>query len=116
MNATELERYKRLLLAKRDELIPVTQDQAAAPVPAPADTAGDLIDRASAEAETELQLRLRETDGRVLKAIAGALERIVAGTFGICEDCRQPIARARLDAVPWTRLCRQCKERRQPAA
>jgi hypothetical protein len=35
-----------------------------------------------------------------------------AGCFGTCEDCQNPISRARLEAVPWARLCRDCKDRK----
>jgi RNA polymerase-binding transcription factor DksA len=31
----------------------------------------------------------------------------------VCETCQQPISKARLEAVPWTRHCRDCKERAQ---
>jgi RNA polymerase-binding transcription factor DksA len=47
---------------------------------------------------------------RLIRAIQDALTRIRHGTFGTCEACRKPISRARLEAVPWTRHCRDCKE------
>lgn len=68
------------------------------------------MDRASADAEAELQIQLHQSDARLERAIAEALARIGRGAFGICEDCGKPISRARLDAVPWTRLCRNCAE------
>jgi DnaK suppressor protein len=46
-----------------------------------------------------------------LRAVEAALARIRDGTFGICEACQNPISRARLEAVPWTRHCRDCKQR-----
>lgn len=110
MNVRDLDRYKRLLLAKRDELS-AANHQAAPRVPPAGESGGDLMDCASADTEAELQVRLRQTDGRLLKAIEDALARIRAGTFGVCDTCKQPISRARLEAVPWTRLCRECKER-----
>jgi len=111
VNVRDLQRYKQLLLAKQDELSQA-HDGAEAFVPRAAELDGDLIDSASADAEAELQVRLHQTDGRLLKAIEDALIRMRAGTFGICERCQQPISRARLEAVPWTRLCRGCKELR----
>jgi RNA polymerase-binding transcription factor len=110
MGARDLERYKRLLLAKRDELS-ATRDEAAALVPPAGDSQGDLMDRASADTQAELEIQLRKTDVRLLKAIEDALARIRAGTFGVCETCKQPVSRARLEAVPWTRHCRDCKQR-----
>jgi DnaK suppressor protein len=79
-------------------------------VPAAGGLEGDLIDQANADAEAELQIRLHETDGRLLRAVEEALARIRQGTFGVCQVCKRPISKARLEAVPWTRLCRECKE------
>jgi RNA polymerase-binding transcription factor DksA len=39
-----------------------------------------------------------------------ALNRIDRGTFGLCETCGQPIASARLEAIPFTRFCVKCAE------
>lgn len=113
MNTKDFGRYKKLLLAKQEELS-VTRDEAASLVPSASDSGGDLMDSASADAEAELQISLRRTDGRLLKAIEDALARIRAGTFGVCETCRSTISTARLEAVPWTRLCRECKEKQSP--
>ncbi len=115
MSVRNLQRYKRLLLAKRDELS-AARDAAAALVPPAGVSEGDLMDRASADAEAELQTRVRQTDGRLLRAIEEALSRIRRGTFGVCEACKSPISKARLEAVPWTHLCRDCKERKHSTA
>ena len=40
--------------------------------------------------------------------IRAALKRIEAGSYGDCVRCGEPIAEARLDALPWTPLCRRC--------
>lgn len=114
MNAREVERYKRLLLAKRRELS-AERAEAAALVPAAGGPQGDVVDQATADAQAELQIRLRQTDGRLLRAVEAALVRIKRGAYGVCEVCRRPIAKARLRAVPWTRLCRACKEQQQSA-
>ncbi|MGC1685768.1 MAG: TraR/DksA C4-type zinc finger protein [Candidatus Acidiferrales bacterium] len=110
MHANRLQRYRRLLIAKREELS--AANEAATPVPAADEPEGDLMERANADAEADLQIRLHATDGRLLKAIEDALARIRAGTFGVCEACKRPISNARLEAVPWTHLCRKCKEQR----
>ena len=110
MDARDLQRYKRLLLAKLDELS-APRAEATSPALGAGVPLGDLIDRANADAEAELHIRLHQTDGRLLRAIEEALARIRQGTYGVCEACKQPISRARLKAVPWTRHCRDCKER-----
>lgn len=40
-----------------------------------------------------------------------ALERLAAGTYGICRDCGEPIAPARLEARPLAEQCVSCAER-----
>jgi DnaK suppressor protein len=108
-SATDLQRYKGLLLEKQRELLSFEGD-AGVRVPAAGGLEGDLIDQANADAEAELQIRLHQTDGHLLRAIEEALGRIRQGTFGVCLVCKQPISKARLEAVPWTHLRSECKE------
>jgi DnaK suppressor protein len=39
-----------------------------------------------------------------------AMSRMDNGTYGICESCEQPIAKERLEALPFTRYCVKCAE------
>ena len=110
MGPADLQRYHKLLLKKQRELSSAP-GEAYSPVPAAGGLQGDKIDQANADAEAELQIRLHRTDGRLARAIEEALVRIKHGTYGVCEVCKQPISEARLEAVPWTHLCRDCKER-----
>jgi DnaK suppressor protein len=112
MDRRELDRYKQMLLAKQDELS-VKNANGESLVPAAGGRDGDPTDRATADEEAELQIRFHQTDGPLLRAIEGALDRIRQGTFGVCDACNNPISRARLEAVPWTRHCRDCKEHEQ---
>jgi RNA polymerase-binding transcription factor DksA len=43
-----------------------------------------------------------------IRQIRNALQRIEVGDYGICVRCGEDIAEARLDAIPWTPLCRSC--------
>jgi len=72
---------------------------------------GDLADQASGNNEVHIQLKLKQTDAKILQAIEEALLRIDKGTYGVCRDCGEPIAPARLEAIPWTRVCKTCKEK-----
>ena len=40
-----------------------------------------------------------------------AIRAMEKGVYGICRDCGEPIAPARLNAIPWTRVCITCKEK-----
>jgi len=112
MNAINLSHYQELLLTKRRALT-AAKGVNGSPAPSSGGDKGDLLDHASAAVEAELQVRLRETDSKLLRAIDEALARIEHNTYGVCQACTKPISAARLDAVPWSRLCRECKEQRQ---
>jgi DnaK suppressor protein len=114
-SARDLQRYERLLAEKRRELSsPLGEAQSR--VPAAGGLEGDLIEQANADEEAELQIRLHQSDGRLLRAIEEALVRIRHVTYGVCVVCKQPISEARLEAVPWARHCRECKEHEHSAA
>ena len=100
------------MLAKRDELLAAAEAESLAP---PAnDKSGDLLDWARADTEAELQIQGRQSDAHLMRAIEEALARINRGSFGVCEVCKETISKARLEAVPWTRVCRDCKEESDP--
>jgi len=109
MHASQLDHFKRLLLEKQRELSDLT-GEAGIRVPAAGGLRGDSVEEADAEAE--LQIRLHQTDGPLLRAIEDALGRIRQGTYGVCGGCGVHISTIRLEAVPWTHHCRECKERR----
>ena len=109
MDKSDLFRYKNLLLTKQRELTASTS--LADSIPVGGEPRGDPVDVAADEASASVQIRLRETDSRLLRAIEEALTRIRQERFGTCEECGQPISKARLEAVPWARYCRDCKER-----
>ncbi len=81
MNARDLDWYKRLLLAKLDELS-ATRSGAETPLPGADERPGDLVDQANSDAEAELQIGVHHSDVRLLRAIEEALARIRQGTFG----------------------------------
>ncbi len=72
---------------------------------------GDMADQASGNNEVHIQLKLKQTDAKILQAIEEALGRIEKRTYGICRDCGEPIPEPRLKAIPWTRVCIACKEK-----
>ncbi len=73
----------------------------------------DEIDQASSEYTQSLIFRLRDREKFLLAKIDKALQRIDAGTFGICEKCEEEISLKRLEARPVTTLCIRCKEEQE---
>jgi DnaK suppressor protein len=47
-----------------------------------------------------------------LQDVDRALEKLDAGTYGICDRCGAPISEERLEARPWTSLCMACASAR----
>jgi RNA polymerase-binding transcription factor DksA len=89
----------------------------------PRESAGDLsgysfhmADAGTDAMEREKAFLFASVEGRKEREIVEALQRIYDGTFGVCETCGQPIARARLEAVPYVRLCVSCKQKEEQAS
>jgi DnaK suppressor protein len=70
---------------------------------------GDVIDAAYDSAQDEISSQLAEVESRELASIENALERMKAGTYGLCEVCNGKIPMARLDALPYATMCIACQ-------
>jgi DnaK suppressor protein len=76
---------------------------------------GDIqFDEESGEGGTvtvdrERDLALSAQALAAVEEIDAALEKIERGTYGICENCGELIPAARLEALPYARLCIACK-------
>lgn len=77
------------------------------------DNTPDWTDRASAEEEHTLELRVRDRERKLLKKIRDALQRIENGSYGWCEETGEPIGIPRLLARPTATLCLDAQERRE---
>lgn len=68
----------------------------------PADLGSETFER---EKDLALRLNLEEISQRINEA----LERMDSGEYGNCEDCGREIALERLEALPYTTLCIDCR-------
>jgi len=109
MEPSELLKYREILTSRRDDIL--CSAPARTPSVEPGSKSGDWIDHSSMESDIHVRLALQQTDSKLLRAIEEAIVRLDQGVYGICMDCEEEIAAARLDAVPWTRVCINCKER-----
>jgi DnaK suppressor protein len=107
-NKEQLVMFERLLLNQKKELLQETV-RAVQEMNEPNDTFADPTDRASWESESTRDLRIRDRERKLLEKIDQALQRIVDGTYGECEECGDMISVGRLRARPVTTLCIQCK-------
>ncbi|MBL8290477.1 MAG: TraR/DksA family transcriptional regulator [Bryobacterales bacterium] len=106
MKKCDTNRFKALLIAKRDEIQGGSchrEDIWIVP-------SNELIETVQLAGERDLAVRTLERETKCLAQIEAALERIEDGEFGICLECEEPVSPKRLAAVPWTAYCLQCQE------
>jgi len=70
----------------------------------------DTYDLASEERDREINFILSDRGRAKIKSIEDALSRLHDGSYGICDSCGIEIAEERLEALPFTRLCRDCQQ------
>ncbi|HDZ62256.1 MAG TPA: RNA polymerase-binding protein DksA [Nitrospirae bacterium] len=73
----------------------------------------DMGDQATAEADRDFMLRLRDRERLLLKKIDEAIDKIDTNAYGICEECSNEIGIKRLKARPVTNLCIDCKTQQE---
>jgi len=106
---TTLTRQKQQILQQLDEEIREGKENEL-------DEGMDTYDLASEERDREISLILGDRDRDKLQAIEDALDRIEEGEYGLCEQCEEEIAQARIEALPFTRLCVACQEQLEKEA
>ena len=74
---------------------------------------GDEADAGSKTFEREHEMSLANNSRDLLVQVERALGRLDAGTYGRCEECGNPIPKARLQAFPRATLCVTCKQREE---
>ena len=109
----ELKRFREILEEKKEEILRNAKKTLNEDMTLDVDDLPDEMDLASSEYLQSFQFRLRGREKTFLKKIDHALAKIDQGTFGICEDCEEPISMKRLEARPETTLCIRCKEEQE---
>jgi DnaK suppressor protein len=77
------------------------------------DAGDDPADAGAKAFEREQELALAHNAEDLLLQTERALDRIDAGTYGVCESCGKAIGKARLLAFPRATLCVECKQREE---
>jgi RNA polymerase-binding transcription factor DksA len=67
-----------------------------------------LGDMGTEEYLYDMNTTLLANEQYIVREAREALRRMDAGTYGKCEGCGQAIAKARLEAIPYTRFCVKC--------
>src|SRR3979411_686976 len=93
-----------LLLKSRDPRASMSAQNAAQVVARP-DTPSDEGDLSQRSHDEWIFLNRNKLEARVLREVEDALRRIEAGSYGVCQECDEPISRKRLEALPWAKYC-----------
>lgn len=123
MRKRDLDRFEKILIARREELLrdmgqfkDMNLDQTTK------EATGDhssysfhMADQGTDAMEREKAFLLASKTGRLVYHINEALRRIKDNSYGKCIGCGKQISTARLLAVPHARFCISCKEREEEA-
>ncbi|MHB2147890.1 TraR/DksA family transcriptional regulator [Calditrichota bacterium LG25] len=117
MNKKDLERFKNIILGKKEEVIKNLEYLRSTILDSTTrEATGDhsaysfhMADQGTDNMEREKAFLFAARDEKYLKQLDMALERIENGTYGICRVCRKEIDHKRLEAVPTTTICFDCK-------
>ncbi|MCL4428253.1 MAG: TraR/DksA family transcriptional regulator [Deltaproteobacteria bacterium] len=72
---------------------------------------GDNYDIASSERDRELSYMLGDRERKKVREIDNALLKIKEGTYGVCDECGEPISKKRLKIIPYSNLCINCQSK-----
>ena len=110
MNKRQRERYRKQLLAKREELLHRVQAARKSEKEGTGKQAPDLGDRALSTVTRDLSYQLTVGERDIVRRVDDALDRMEEGEYGVCVACGKKVQTGRLDAVPWARHCIECQE------
>ena len=111
MDKKGLERYRKLLMEKRNALLEAySKNKLLGTEAGGEETAADMVDMATNAYTKEFLYTLSNADRALLRAVEDALGRIEDASFGECEECEDRMSKKRLDAVPWAQYCVSCQE------
>lgn len=113
MKKKDLDMFRRMLETELELLLEKAETTVVEMLRSSSDGEPDPLDRATIEHCRNGMYRIRSRESRLIKKIKSSLKAIEEGTYGICEDCEEPISIARLKARPVTSYCITCKSRRE---
>lgn len=113
MDKKRLDYYKKKLSQRREELLRGIARTEQEGREADEDPTVDLADKAANSYTKEFLFGQTHNDRSMLQLVDDALVRIRDTSFGECISCHQELQQKRLEAVPWTRYCIECQEKKE---
>jgi len=116
----QIKQFRQLLITERaklaDEIKSIARDASTSPREASGDLSAYTVHMADMAADTyerELSMDLVSSEQQILYQIDDALKRLDDGSYGICQQCNNPITMSRLKAVPYASLCISCQRTKE---
>ena len=106
MNKRNIKGYRRMLEAKRAELLSSHHDTQGIVV----QRVPDWMEETSLEVQRHMAVDALNRKAALLCQVTEALERIAGGKYGVCLVCQMAISLKRLAALPWAALCLECQQ------
>ncbi|WP_250401539.1 TraR/DksA family transcriptional regulator, partial [Streptomyces cellostaticus] len=104
--SSEVDRLRTEISTSENALVGLMRDSG--------DGAGDdQADTGTKNITREHEMALAANAREMLTQNEHALERLDAGTYGLCENCGNPIGKARMQAFPRATLCVECKQKQE---
>lgn len=112
MNERQREYFRAKLLAWREDILQEARETIQR-LQDDSQNHADPTDRASSEADREIELRARDRQRKLIAKINAALARIEDGTYGYCQETGEPISIKRLEARPIATFSIEAQERHE---
>jgi len=106
-------RFKRILLNEREQIIGEVKQICESSKEMGQDGIQDIGDEAANMYNKQVLLSLNENERMRLQEVDESLDRIENGTYGICEECGEPIGLKRLEVRPVAKYCVSCKAKQE---
>lgn len=102
-------KFKKILLKEREQIVGEVRQIVESSKEMGQDGIQDIGDEAANIYNKQVLLSLNENERTRLQEVDESLDRIENGTYGICEECGEPIGIKRLEVRPVAKYCVPCK-------
>ena len=107
---TGVDRNLKALREKANDLRRRMSAENAAAIVSRLEDPSDSGDLSQQSHEEWLFLNRNNLEKSLLREVEEALARVKDGTYGVCQECDEPISPKRLQALPWAKFCVRCQE------
>lgn len=115
LNPEQVTTLRAALLRRREQLEALLRSSAAGAKPVDLGEPIGRVSRIDAIQQQKMTQANRGNSEAELRRISTALADMDTGDYGYCRVCEEPIAFARLQARPDTRICIGCQSKREQA-